>query len=123
MLITKRLLYNNNNKEEASTTTSYLVRLGHQYGRGEDPDLSLPVDIDLSLLFPRQLIQEVRETTLSGNRDIDQWEKERLDWAGTKMTRNSNMESEDGKENTLKHGKNIITLFAMDVRTFIVKMG
>mmetsp|Transcript_1685 Transcript_1685/g.1830 ORF Transcript_1685/g.1830 Transcript_1685/m.1830 type:complete len:581 (+) Transcript_1685:456-2198(+) len=118
MLITKKRLFYNNNQEAASTATatSYLVRLGHQYGQGEDPDLSLPVDIDLSLLFPHQVIQEVRETTVSGNRDRAQWEQERLDWAGTKkMTR---------KENTFQHGKNIIiTLCAMDIRTFIVTMG
>jgi hypothetical protein len=101
MLITKRLLY----KEEA---TSYLIRLGHQYGES--------VDVDLSILFPHQSIEEIRETTLSGNRDIDDWRKERFDWIPSETRRIARDES------FKKAGVHTITLAAMDIRTVIVKV-
>lgn len=101
MLITKRLLY----KEEAS---SYLIRLGHQYGES--------VDIDLSILFPHQSIEEIRETTLSGNRDIDDWRKERFDWVP------SETRTIERDEFLKQEGAHTITLAKMDIRTIIVKV-
>lgn len=101
MLITKRLLYQEGAK-------SYLVRLGHQYGES--------VEIDLSILFPNQSIEEIRETTLSGNRDIDDWRKERFDW-------NPSETRETSKNNHFKSERaHTITLTTMDIRTIIVKV-
>ena len=101
MLITKRLLY----KEEA---TSYLIRLGHQYGES--------VDVDLSILFPLQAIEEIRETTLSGNRDIHDWRNERFDWIP------SETRTIEGDESFKQAGAHTITLAEMDIRTIIVKV-
>ena len=110
MLITKKPLYDSPN--------TYLVRLGHQYGRGEDPDHSRPVDVDLSHLFPGQQLLEFSETTLSGNRAIEDWRMERFDWIGSSVGSHSNNDKEDSKERST-----IITLTAMDIRTFIVRLG
>ena len=91
---------------------SYLIRLGHQYGAGEDPSLSLPVDVDLSDLFPGQEIYEFYETTLSGNRGIEKWKQESLDWTGS---------SQDAASAT-RRGNTVITLKALDIRTFMVTL-
>ena len=112
MLITKKPLY------ERPEAKSYLVRLGHQYGLGEDPDLSLPVKVDLSILFPGQRIQDFHETTLSGNRAIEDWRRERLDWSGSSEDRQSSDYARRSIEN-----ETIITLTPMDIRTFIVNIG
>lgn len=104
MLITKRLLYNEED-------TTYLIRLGHQYGD--------PVDVDLSILFPYQSIQEIRERTLSGNRDIDEWRKERFNWIPSVKGRNSKEDESFFKPG----GSHTITLAKMDIRTLVVKVN
>ena len=108
MLITKKHMY------DYPEPNAYLVRLGHQYGPGEDPDLSLPVDVDLSHLFPGQEIIGFQETTLSGNRAIEDWRLERLDWKGSQGGRTNEYTGHPTETKT------VITLTAMDVRTFIV---
>ena len=121
MLITKQLLY-----DENEATLTFLVRLGHQYDIGEDAVLSLPVDIDLSILFPNQSIKDVQETTLSGNRNIDDWNKERLDWTSTgrteiktkTKTKTSNTQMGD---DDVSSGSYIITMTPMDIRTFKIQ--
>ncbi len=102
MLITKRLLYDKGFK-------SYLIRLGHQYGD--------PMKVDLSTLFPHEKIQEVRETTLSANRDIDDWKNERYNWIRS-PTRESAIRRAyftSGEDATIELAK-------LDIRTFIVKV-
>ena len=61
---------------------SFLVRLGHQYGIGEDATLSKPVDVDLSSILSGYKIVSVKEMTLSGNQDHASWRKRQLDWSG-----------------------------------------
>lgn len=112
MLVTKKPLY------EHPELNAYLVRLAHQYGVGEDADFSLPVDVDLSILFPRQRILGFRETTLSGNRAVEDWRNERLDWTGSSRGKHSSEHAGRSAKNTT-----IITLTAMDIRTFVVRLG
>jgi len=102
MLITKRLLYDEGAK-------SYLIRLGHQYGD--------PVKVDLSTLFPHEAIGEVREMTLSANRDIDDWRNERYNWirSPTRKIMNSGAFFTSGEDATIE-------LAALDIRTFIVEV-
>ncbi len=103
MLITKKIIYG---------TKTYLVRLGHQYGPGEDPDFSHPVDVDLSHLFPGQDILEFQETTLSGNRAIEEWKTTRFHWTeSAKDTKQFSSSTERGTS---------VTLEALDIRTFLV---
>jgi len=112
MLITKKHLYNHKEPQ------TYLIRLGHQYGLGEDPDLSLPVDVDLSILFPDQQIHDFQETTLSGNRAIEDWRRERLYWTKKSQDRNPYEETNRPTDKTT-----IVTLTAMKIRTFLVRLG
>ena len=130
MLITKRQLLSDNNKHEKepgfTTTASFLIRLGHQYDKGEDPALSLPVDIDLSVLFPGQSITSVEEKTLSGNKNIHAWNKERYNWTSSIKTistkeRRSNFYHDSGTDEG-KNDDHFVTLTPMDIRTFIVSV-
>jgi hypothetical protein len=111
MLVTRKPLYDNPER------TTFLVRLGHQYGLGEDPDLSLPVQVDLSVLFPGQIISGFSETTLSGNRAVEDWRKERLDWSGSaRGGRSGDAIGSFGNQTT------VVTLTALDIRTFVVTL-
>lgn len=59
---------------------TFLLRLGHQYGPDEDPNLSLPVELDLRTIFPNKKILSLREKTLSANQIQTDWEDRRLRW-------------------------------------------
>ena len=54
---------------EATNTSRALLRLGHQFGLGEDPTLSQPVKIDLSTLFAPGVLRITNaiELSLSAN--------------------------------------------------------
>lgn len=58
---------------------SFLIRLGHQYANGEDAYLSKPASVDLAAMV-RGKVVACQEKTLSGNRDVAEWEKKRYDW-------------------------------------------
>lgn len=105
MLLTRSLLYN-------EPTRKYLLRVAHQYGLGEDANLSTPVTVDLSLFFPGEVITDVLETTLSGNQDYASWLARKLDW-----TAGTSARSRNSSEGT------IIQLSPMDIRTFIVTVS
>mmetsp|Transcript_7200 Transcript_7200/g.15369 ORF Transcript_7200/g.15369 Transcript_7200/m.15369 type:complete len:88 (-) Transcript_7200:207-470(-) len=80
-----------------------------------------------SVLFPGRAIETVRETTLSGNRSVDDWRKKRFDWTGSSGTRNGGkstvgVESEEAKDER-GTSTSTIQLTAMDIRTFVVKVG
>ena len=54
MLLTRQLLY-------SESDATFLVRIGHQYGIGEDENLSEVAEVDLSSIFPGYEIQSVEE--------------------------------------------------------------
>ncbi|KAI2494329.1 Alpha mannosidase [Fragilaria crotonensis] len=88
---------------------SYLVRLGHQYAADEDPELSKQVSVDLEALVGRKVVN-CEEKTLSGNRALQRWQIERLDWRGLPRTEESQIEY--SKVNCT------VTLKPMQIRTF-----
>lgn len=92
---------------------TYLVRLGHQYGVGESHQYSLPVEVDLGVLFPSRKVVSITETTLSGNQRRDEWEHRRFQW----------WNDDDFKEDSrkLEQGNSVVSLEPMEIRTFEVK--
>lgn len=62
--------------------TTFLLRLGHQYGAGEDSMLSKPVSVNLLCLLSGYNVTSVVEKTLSGNQNLAHRLKHRLDWTG-----------------------------------------
>ena len=95
-------------EDNSDVDAVFLVRLGHQYGIGEDPVLSKSVDVDLLNLFPGHNIVSVQEKTLSGNQDHAAWAKQRLDWTG---------EESAGQYRSSPKGTTV-TLNPMDILTF-----
>jgi hypothetical protein len=105
MLITRSVLYD-------EKTPTVLLRLGHQYGAGEDTILSQPVEVNLASFLPGYEIVDVLETTLSANQEYKVWQKGRLDWIGAERKFNS------AREGRLQGTK--IKLDPMDIRTFLI---
>lgn len=91
---------------------SFLIRLGHQYAAGEHADLSQPVSVDLEALV-RGVIVSCQEKTLSGNRNIEEWQQSRLDWSGH-MT--------DKQQIRCLKGDCSIELKSMQIRTFQIQI-
>lgn len=102
MLVTFSLLH-------AASHKTFLIRLGHQYGKGEDDELSKPVRIDMKRLFAGYEVLNVVEKTLSGNRDYSDWENSRLEWNDDFSSRRS----VDG----------VVELEPMQIRTFEVQVN
>jgi Glycosyl hydrolases family 38 C-terminal domain len=89
---------------------TYLVRLAHQYGVGEDDGLSQPAEVDLASLFPQRTIVGVTEKTLSGNLDWSDYLEGRKIW-GDEV---SSVVNDD--VNTT------VVVTAMNIRTFEVSV-
>lgn len=106
----------------------YLLRLSHLYEANEHPTLSLPVKVNLENIFAQSGMKviEAHETTLTGNRDWQQYQHSKHKW----KTKYANAETEEYFENVKKHSyeKQIpfsyptVTLRPMDVRTFLIRM-
>ncbi|CAJ1925259.1 unnamed protein product [Cylindrotheca closterium] len=109
MLITRRRW---TDATSSKSEKQFLIRLGHQYGLGEDDELSNPAAVDLVDCLPEYEITEVVELTLSGNQKIEDWEKSRLVWTAS-ASLSSNGTSIDLKDTAVE-------LQPMDIRTFRV---
>lgn len=109
MLITRAVLYD-------EKTPTMLLRLGHQYGIGEDAILSLPVEVNLTSFLPGYEVVDVVETTLSANQEYQTWENNRLDWVGAEW---EGVSSGTRKGHLPVQGTKI-RLEPMDIRTFLV---
>jgi hypothetical protein len=107
MLITRARLYLQEYDPDAGMV--FLIRLGHQYGVGEDETLSKPVQVALESILVGYKIVSVQEKTLSGNQDYSSWLKRRFDWTG-----------EGGNYISTALEGTIVTLRPMDILTFEV---
>ena len=110
--------------------STFLVRLGHQYAAGEDPELSKPVTVCLFEIIGHEL-KKVTEKTLSGNRDYHDWVKHRKVWTDEgeneddeeKSNTNEVPTSPTQEERTIeKDGRYTVELKPMEIRTFEVEV-
>jgi len=112
MLITYKLL------PDAPATT-FLVRLGHQFGEGEDPHgYSSPTRVCLSKLVLPYSIVSIVEMTLSGNQVHAAWSRTRMNWTGEIVPRRTPV--------ACLGDSCMIELNPMEIRTFhinVVKEG
>jgi len=92
------------------TETTFLLRLGHQYGVGEDEELSKPVNVDLTKLLVGYSVTSVEEKTLSGNQNLSHRMHHRLDWTGEG--------SSNGRVAAAAASTTNITIAPMEIRTF-----
>ena len=88
--------------------TTFLVRLGHQYASGEHESLSKPVSVDLFAVLSGYNVTSFAEKTLSGNQNLTDWQKHRLDWTGNGATATKLNDS----------SSSTITIAPMQIRTF-----
>ncbi len=98
----------------AAGPVTALVRLVHTFDAGEDPELSLPAQVDLVTLLAgigAQGISSIEETTLSGV-----WPASRYSQRMTWKSSGHNQADEEATETV----NGIITLNPMDIKTFLV---
>jgi len=89
---------------------TFLLRLGHQYAAGEDEELSAPVDLDLSKLFLSYNVLSVKEKTLTGNQNWEDYQSRRFKWTGEGQR--TKPDTEHARSDTT------VTLTPMEIHTF-----
>ncbi|XP_010528132.1 PREDICTED: alpha-mannosidase At3g26720 [Tarenaya hassleriana] len=94
-----------------------LLRLAHLFEVGEDKDYSGMAKVELRKLFRNKKIKEVKETSLSANRERAEMEKRRLVWR---------VEGEGEAEEAKRGGavdkeELVVVLSPMEIRTFLIK--
>lgn len=102
-----------------------LLRLAHLYQVGEHATLAQPVVLDLKRIFGRAglKITSAVETTLTGNRGMDEWEKAKHMWKG--HATNAQASTRLDITSKLAFTKRVpfvfpqLTLRPMEVRTFL----
>lgn len=90
-----------------------MVRLAHQYGEGEDSEMSKPAKVDLAKMLPFGInVKKFAETTLTGNQLRSDWDAKKLQWTGVEQgVTKTGRDQDNGTE---------ITLMPMEIRTFKV---
>ena len=92
--------------------STHMLRLGHQYGIDDDPDLSQPVQVDLTALLSKFKVVAAEEMTLSSNQRYNDWVDRRMDWLGSGPLAPSNVD--------IAHP--VVTLGPMEIRTFRLQL-
>jgi len=99
---------------ERLSETNLLVRLGHQFGVGEDDELSKPATVDLSKLF-KGTVTAVKELSLTANQPRGDVDKKFIDWKV----------EDDPADIYTKAGDDAgssITLTPLKIKTFVVSL-
>ena len=104
MLITRSL-------QQYEDPKQILLRIGHQYGAGEDTKLSKPIKVNLTAFLPGYEVTKISEMTLSANQDYHHWLNNRFDWSGA----SARMPVYHDLPGSLE-----IPLNPMDIRTFLI---
>jgi lysosomal alpha-mannosidase len=97
----------------------YLIRLEHLYQNNEDSVLSKPVTIQLKNMFTQFEIEDATEMTLGANQELSK--ASRL----TFRTTDSNMNKIEGKDSlngSFNRDNLSVTLYPMEIRTFVIKV-
>ncbi len=98
----------------------YFIRLAHQFGEGEDDNMSVPVKIDMKSILPHENMKLIKwtETSLTGNMERKKMEENKLVWKGegddqlTKRTRGRDLDDGD-----------YVVIKPMEIRAFKIVVG
>jgi len=106
---------------ERLSKTSLLVRLGHQFAVGEDDLLSKEVEISLSQLLAPFQPTSVEEYTLSANQLKEEQLAGKVQWKSAEES-NTDIKREVLTKTLFTDADSVlVTLKAMEIRTFIVQ--
>lgn len=106
---------------EQWSASEVLVRLSHQFAVNEDAENSKPITVDLSKLFQPLKYRSAMELSLSANQARSSMLKEKIRWKGPSSS------LVDGSidaaiANTLDAGHSIVTIYPMEIRTFLIRV-
>ena len=89
-----------------------LLRLGHAYGKEDCKVMGVPVELDLSTIFWKHEVMNLKEMTLTGNLEKSTWQSMKMKWD---MKHNRDF-------NGVEAESTVIILNPMEVRTFEVML-
>lgn len=110
--------YTSTFKNKISSSNSILLRLEHFYELNEDPVLSMPVTLDLNLIFGNIFnIISVEELALGANMNVSEL-NDRLKWNSSQNEMQiTKLSGQLPKEKT-ESQSNVFTFNPMQIRTF-----
>jgi hypothetical protein len=94
----------------------FMLRLAHQFGRGEDAELSKPAVVDLDSLFQNLEILQVEEMGLTGTISRSEVLKRRFAWKIDGEAPRTEVEAQKEKYGAMNG--NSVTLGPLQIRTF-----
>ena len=111
---------------QALSTTTLLVRLSHQFGIGEDAQLSLPVTVDLAKTFAPSTfkvvsVQEVSLTNTQSKKELLQRRASNMEWDTEVVAAKSHSWREDSISGN--HTATTVTLGPLEIKTFVITIA
>ena len=105
-------------KNKISSSNTILLRLEHFYELNEDPILSMPVTLDLNLIFGNIFnIISVEELALGANMNVSEL-KDRLKWNSAQNEMQISKLSGQNPQEKTESQSNVYTFNPMQIRTF-----
>ena len=98
--------------QERSAKT-FLIRIAHQYNAEEDENMGKSQNVDLSLLFANQNITSIKETSLTGNQNLEFAKSQRFYRKDIKG---------DMRRDETSLSPTQVNLMPMEIRTFIISL-
>jgi len=93
---------------------AYFVRLAHQFGAGEDEELSQSAKVDMNNILPFGMkMKAFKEMTLTGNQERKSMEDKRLKWVGE-----GEMGVEMRQEGRSLDNGDVVVIKSMEIRSF-----
>jgi len=93
---------------------SWLLRIGHQFGLGEDAKLSQPATVDLQALFAGAHITSIAERGMGGTISSDEVERRRINWPLDHAVPSPSASSTSPSTT--------VTLGPLQIRTFLIQI-
>eukprot|EP01052_Picozoa_sp_SAG31_P042437 SAG31_NODE_6735_length_1906_cov_1.819037_2_plen_243_part_00 len=104
-----------------------ILRVAHKYQVGEHPSLSKPATFSLAQIFSKSglKITAAEETTLTANQDRAAWEAKKMRWPSTEVVDRDLAGAPQETRSFLdpSDAEMMVTINAMEVKTFLVTLG
>ncbi|CAK9083304.1 unnamed protein product [Durusdinium trenchii] len=97
-----------------------LLRIAHQFGVGEDPELSKPAKLNFEFLFPGHSITSIEERGLGGTISKDEVEHRRIQWP---LEDEAAPGAPLGRMRSARSTVGVVTFGPLQIRTFLLQFG